>query len=84
MTGYAHRSHVIGASLVAQAGKESTCNTGDLCSIPGLGRFPRRKATQSSSGLENSVDYIVHGVTKSQTGLNDFHFTWNRIIQNNL
>ena len=21
-------------------GKESTCNTGDLCLIPGLGRFP--------------------------------------------
>ena len=26
------------------------------------------------SGLENSVDCIVHGVTKSQTQLNDFHF----------
>ena len=22
------------------AGKESTCNVGDMCSIPGLGRFP--------------------------------------------
>ena len=42
------------------------------------------KATHSHSGLENSMDYIVHGVTKSQTGLNDFHFTWNIIIQNNL
>ena len=27
------------ASLVA-VGKESACNTGDLGSIPGLGRFP--------------------------------------------
>ena len=26
------------------------------------------------TGLENSMDYIVHGVTKSQTWLNDFHF----------
>ena len=26
------------------------------------------------SGLENSVDYIVHGVAKSQTQLRDFHF----------
>ena len=26
------------------------------------------------SGRENSVDCIVHGVTKSQTQLNDFHF----------
>ena len=25
------------------------------------------------SGLENSMDCIVHGVTKSWTGLNDFH-----------
>ena len=27
-----------------------------------------------NSGLENSMDYIVHGVAKSQTGLSDFHF----------
>ena len=27
-----------------------------------------------SSGLENSMDCIVHGVTKSQTQLSDFHF----------
>ena len=26
------------------------------------------------SGLENSMDYIVYGVTKSQTRLSDFHF----------
>ena len=26
------------------------------------------------SGLENSVDYIVHGITKSRTRLNGFHF----------
>ena len=33
------------------------------------------KATHSSiSGLENSVDYVVHGVAKSQTRLSDFHF----------
>ena len=25
------------------------------------------------SGLENSVDCIVHGVARSQTGLSDFH-----------
>ena len=32
------------------------------------------KATHSSI-LKNSMDsIIVHGVTKSQTGLNDFHF----------
>jgi len=27
------------------------------------------------SGLENSMDYTVHAVTKSQTRLSDFHFT---------
>ena len=26
------------------------------------------------SGLENSMDYIGHGVTKSQTRLSNFHF----------
>ena len=34
------------------------------------------KATHSSnSGLENSMECIVHGVTKGQTWLNNFHFT---------
>ena len=32
------------------------------------------KATLQSSGLENSMDCIVHGVTKNHTGLSDFHF----------
>ena len=33
-------------------------------------------ATHSSmlSSLENSMDCIVHGITKSQTQLSDFHF----------
>ena len=51
------------------AGKESTCNVGDLSSIPGLGRSPGEGKGYSIqySGLENSVDCIVHGVAKSQT-----------------
>ena len=34
------------------------------------------KATYSRlpTGLENSMDCIVHGVTKSRTRLSDFHF----------
>ena len=28
------------------------------------------------SGLENSMDCVVHGVTKSRTRLSDFHFTY--------
>ena len=30
------------------------------------------------SGLESYMDYIVHGVTKSQTLLSDFHFQFPR------
>ena len=49
-------------------GKESTCNAGNLGSIPGLGRFPREgKYPLQYSDLENSMDCIVHGVAKSQT-----------------
>ena len=31
------------------------------------------KATLQYSGLKNSMDSIVHGVTKSRTQLSDFH-----------
>ena len=56
--------------------KESTCNVGDLGSIPGLGRSPgeAKGYPLQYSGLENSMDCIVHGVAKSRTRLNDFHF----------
>ena len=58
------------------AGKESTCNAGDLVSIPGLGRSPgeRKSYPLYYSGLENSMDCIVPGVAKSRTRLSDFHF----------
>ena len=57
------------------AGKESTCNEGDLGSIPGLGRCPGegKEYPLQYSGLENSMDCIVHGVTKSQIQPRDFH-----------
>ena len=50
------------------AGKESACNVADLDSIPGLGRYPveGNGYLLQYSGLENSVDCIVHGVAKSQ------------------
>ena len=56
------------------AGKESTCNAD---SILELGRSPGEgKGYQLQySGLENPMDYVVHGVTKSWTRLSDFHFT---------
>ena len=58
------------------AGKESACNAGDLSSIPRLGRFPGegKGYPLQYSGLENSMDCIVHGVAKSWTRLSDFHY----------
>jgi len=51
------------------AGKESAPNAGDLGSIPGLGRFPGKGKGYplQYSGLENSMDCIDYGVTKSWT-----------------
>ena len=59
------------------AGKESTCNAGGLGSIPGLRRSPGegKGYPLQYSGLENSTDCTVHGITESQTRLSDFHFT---------
>ena len=51
------------------AGKESACNAGDLGLIPGLGRSPGegKGYPLQYSGLENSLDCIVHGVEKGWT-----------------
>ena len=51
------------------AGKESAHSVGDLGWILGLGRSPGegKGYPLQYSGLENSMDNIVHGVTKSQT-----------------
>jgi len=53
------------------AGKEFAYNVGELDSIAGLGRPPGEGKSYplQSSGLENSMDCIVHGVTKSWTRL---------------
>ena len=49
--------------------KESACNVGDLGSIPELGRSPGdgKGYPLQYSGLENSMDCIVHGVPNSRT-----------------
>ena len=49
------------------AGKESACSVGDLGSIPGLGRSPGegKGYPLQYSGLENSMDCIVHGIAES-------------------
>ena len=59
----------------SSVGKESTYNAGDPGLIPELGRSPGegKGYLLQYSGLENSMDCIVHGVTKSRTQLSDFH-----------
>ena len=59
------------------ADKESTCNVGDLGLIPGLGRSPGEGNSYplQYSGLEKSMDCIVHGVAKSGTPGATFTFT---------
>ena len=61
----------------SSAGKEFTCNARDPSSIPGSGRSTGEGIGYplQYSGLENSMDCIVHGVTKSPTGLSNFHFS---------
>ena len=58
------------------AGKESACNVRDLGLIPGLGRSSGegKGYPLQYSGLENSMDCIVHGAAKSQTWLSDFNY----------
>ena len=49
-------------------GKESAGSVGDLSSIPGLGRYlgEGKGYPLQYSGLDNSMDCIVHVVTKSR------------------
>ena len=58
-----------GASLLAQLVKKSSCDAGDLGLIPGLERSPGsgKDYLLQYSGLECSMDCIVHGVAKSWT-----------------
>ena len=83
--GWATHSSILGLPLWL-SWKESACHVGDLGSIPGLGRSPGegKGYPLQYSGMENSIDCIVHEVTKSQTWLSDFHFTsithWGSIL----
>ena len=60
----------------SSVGKESTCNAGDSGSIPGLGRLTGegKGYPLQYSGLENSMDCVIHELTKSRTQQSDFHF----------
>ena len=71
---------------VSSVGKESACNATDPGSIPGLGRSPGegKGYPLQYSGLENSMDNIVHGVTKSWTLVSNFHFHFPYHIDNGI
>ena len=57
------------------AGKEFAYSVRDLGLIPRLGRSPGegKGSPLEYSGLENSMDFVVHVVVKSWTRLRDFH-----------
>ena len=61
-----------------------SCSAGDPGSIPMSGRSPGegKGYPYQYSGLEDSMDCIVHGVAKSQTWLSDFDFQvyWNEVL----
>ena len=72
-----HLRYIVGFPC-GSAGKESSCNVGDLGSIPGLGRSPGegKGYPLQDSVLENSTDCIVHGVAESDmTEQLSLHFT---------
>ena len=62
----------------SSVGKEFACNAGDRCLILGLGRSAEEGIGYplQYSDLENSINYTVHEVTKSQTQLSYFKFTY--------
>ena len=69
-------------SSCGSAGKESVCNVGEPRFDPWVGRSPEEEKGDPLQcfGLENSIDYIVHGVAKSWTQLSDFHFCFTSYI----
>ena len=59
---------IIWASLVAQMVKNLPAMWDTwVCSLVWVDPLEKGKSTHSSSGLENSMDCKVHGVTKSPT-----------------
>ena len=67
---------VLGVSLIVQLVKNLPAMWETQVRSLGLGRSPgeRNGYPLQYSGLENSMDCIVHGVAKSGTRLSDFHF----------
>ena len=72
---YVHPIHSVRGLPGSSAGRESACSAGNLGSVPGSGRSPGEGNGYplQYSGLENPMDSIVHGITKCQARLSDFH-----------
>ena len=70
------------AYLVAQLVKNPPAMQETWVHSPGWEDSPgeRKGYLLQYSALENSVDCIVHGVTKSRTRLSDFHFPMGRLF----
>ena len=77
------RKHLGGCSSMAQLVKNPPAMQEILISRLERSSGEGKGYPLQCSGLENSMDCIVHGVTESRTQLNDFHFTlvaqWQRI-----
>ena len=68
------KTGILRAFPFGSAGTESAYNVGNLGSSPGLERSAGEGKSYplQYSGLENSMDSVVQGVTKSWTQLSDF------------
>ena len=68
--GQATHSNILGLPLCDSAGKESTCNAGDLGSISSLGRCPGEGKVYpfQYSGLDKSMECIEAKTPCSQCG----------------
>ena len=73
---------LIWAPLIAQLVKNLSAMQETPGSISGLGRSPGEGMGYplQYSGLENSMDCIVHGVAKSWTRLSGSHFTYGSLL----
>ena len=60
--------NVLSRFVISSVGKESICNAGDPSLIPGSGRSAGegKGYPLQYSGLENSMDYVVHGFLQAK------------------